>query len=441
MDSHSIGATRAQKHASRPWPLLLLLWLFSGIAPGEAHAQNAAPDSLVLSSFEELIHAVATNNGSLRATLSTAEAQAALIDAAGGLPDPGVMVGYSPLPVHTARGEQVFQLRIEQMLPWPGKRSLQKQMAELNAALGSEAPHQVRSDLTFDAIHAALAVQHTEATMALVRAFRERLQRFEQVAISRYETGEGAQQSIWKLQLAIAAQDQRLIQLEEDREAAIRRIEQVVHRPVRIAAGAFSTDAQLPSEATFSVLSGYRQLEQSLERAMLLKEVTRLADRPDVGLSATWMAMQESSIPASSDGRDALALGVMIRLPIGRSQQRAREQHAALQAESIRTRMEAFESSWQASWNEQQERWVGLLEREKHLQERLLPVSESMLTAAFQSYASGSGSFLDLLDAERTAFDLRLQAVDITTRLNTTRWTLQRLAGYLETAALAASSR
>jgi outer membrane protein TolC len=103
--------------------------------------------------------------------------------------------------------------------------------------------------------------------------------------------------------------------------------------------------------------------------------------------------------------------------------------------------MAAFESTWLASWSEQRERLEGQLARQHHLDERLLPVAQSMLASAFQSYASGAGSFLDLLDAERTAYDLRLQTVEISTRLNTTKWTLRRLAGYLETAASTASTR
>ncbi len=168
--------------------------------------------------------------------------------------------------------------------------------------------------------------------------------------------------------------------------------------------------------------------------------MTRVSDRPDIGVSATWMAMQESSIPASSDGRDAFALGVMLRVPLGRTEQRAREQHALLQEETVRLRMAAFESTWIASRSEHQERLQGLLGRQQHLKQRLLPVAESMLASAFQSYASGSGTFW--ISSTRSV----LRSICsfnplITTRLNTTRWTLQRLAGYLETAASVAPSR
>ncbi len=255
-------------YAARGLSLLILGWLLTGIIPETVQAQSAPPDTLVLASYSDLFEAVAQNNQNLVASTSAAEAQAALVAAVGNLPDPVVIAGVSPFPVHTARGEQVFQLRVEQMLPWPGKRSLKRQMAELDAALGKEASSGILSDLTFDAIHAGLAIHHVDATIAQVASFRQRLERFEQVAITRYETGEGEQQSIWKLQLAIAAQDQRLLQLGEDREAAIRRVEQVVHHPVRIAPGAFLR--MLPwSGKAMSHASAYRTLEQTLERYRL----------------------------------------------------------------------------------------------------------------------------------------------------------------------------
>ena len=431
---------RSSRADSRPGPIGFLLAaalaaLLSGVHVSTVNAQSSdthPPDTLSISSFEGLMDAVSLFNRELSVTAARAAALSEQTDITGTLPDPTVMLGASPFPVHTARGEQVLQLRVEQMLPWPGKRRLMREMAASEAEAADEDIRRLTAERTLEAVHAALAVVQTETLSDEVRDFRERLERFEQVALTRYETGQGDQQSIWKLQLAIAAQDQRLIQLAEDRETAAARISQVVHRPVSIPPGSFRETVPTVMDASPESRAEFRRLQQLLTRSRLAGEAARLQDRPDWGLSATWMAITESDIPASSDGRDALGLGVMVRIPLGRSEQRAREEQARLNESVVQYQIEAFEAGWQAQWNEAWSRLDGLMKRMDHLDMRLLPVAEAMLESSFQSYAAGTSGFLDLLDAERTAFDLRTQRVELQTRSDMTRWTLQRLAGHLE---------
>jgi cobalt-zinc-cadmium efflux system outer membrane protein len=413
--------------------LLAVAVILCGFPAQSARAQDSPPNTLHIVSIEDLILAVSESNQTLRALSSQAVALSEHVSTTGMLPDPTVMVGASPFPVHTARGEQVFQLRVEQMLPWPGKRRLAKEIAILQADVAFEAVGQERAERSLDAVHAALAVARAEALAAEERQFRARLERFENVALTRYETGQGDQQSIWKLQLAIASRDQRLLQLSEDRAAAIARIAQLVHRPVSIWEGAFVFSAPTIEGGSPHERAEYRRLQSMLAMSKAAEEAARLQDRPDWGFSATWMTITESDIPASSDGRDALALGVMARIPLGRSEQRAREEKARLEAAAVRARIEAFESGWEGQWTEQQTRLEGVIGRINHIDSRLLPVAESMLESAFQSYSSGTSGFLDLLDAERTAFELRLQRVELMTQANMIRWTLQRLAGNLDT--------
>ena len=430
---HSHRRTSGADYTLRLRGILLAVAVFLGGFPSQsARAQESPPDTLRIDSFEDLILAVSESNQTLQALSSQAAALSEHVSTTGTLPDPTVMVGASPFPVHTARGEQVFQLRVEQMLPWPGKRRLAKEMAGLKADAASEAVGMERAERSLDAVHAALAVARAEALATEERQFRARLERFENVALTRYETGQGDQQSIWKLQLAIASRDQRLLQLSEDRAAAIARMAQLVHRPVSIPEGSFASTRPTIPEGSPEGRAEHRRLRSMLAMSQAAEEAARLQDRPDWGFSATWMTITESDIPASSDGREALALGVMARIPLGRSEQRAREEKARLEAAAIRARIEAFESGWEGQWKEQQTRLEGVIGRLGHIDSRLLPVAESMLESAFQSYSAGTSGFLDLLDAERTAFELRLQRVELVTRADIIRWTLQRLAGNLD---------
>ncbi len=419
-----------------------LLWL--SMTPTAVLGQQADPqaaDTLVIASFDDLLSAVATHNQDIQSARTRSERARSRIRTEGTLPDPSVALGVSPFPVHTARGEQVVQLRVEQMLPWPGKRRLQRKMAEMEAAMGREDVFRIQAQVMLEAVHSAIAVERSERLMDVTRRFRERLERFEDIAVSRYETGEGEQQHIWKLQLAVAAQDQAMKRLEEQRLVAVASLQEEVQRPVMVAHGAFADDAPPPTSVSAEDRAELKSLQAGLERARLSRELAGLADRPDWGVSATWMAMTESSIPASSDGRDALGIGIMVRVPLGRSEQHAHEEMARLQEVELEQRRNDFLASWESMWREQSVRLASIEEQIRHLDETLIPLSEAMLASSVSAYAFGRSGFLDLLDAERSAFELQQQRIELQSRQAMTQWTRLRISGQWDALSLNDESR
>lgn len=432
----------------RPGPILvvgaLVLFLNLTGTAGPAFAQYpGAPqaDTLLIASFDDLIDAVNANNHGLRAALMRSDRTRAAVVTQGTLPDPSVSIGVSPFPVHTARGEQAMQLRIEQMLPWPGKRRVKREMAVLEADMGVEDVHRRRSDALLEAVHAAIVIERSEKLMEATEAFRERLERFEDVALTRYETGQGEQESVWKLQLAVASQEQAANRLRQQRDAAVASLQESVHLPVFVPIGAFNEPDPLVSTGTALNRSEIRHLDAGLERARLSRNLAGLENRPDLGLSATWMAITESSIPASSDGRDALGLGVMFRIPVGRSEQRARQEMARLQERELQRSREAFLANWESLWHEQAVHLASLQEQLRHMDENMMPLAEAMLESSVQAYTSGRSGFLDLLDAERAAFELRQQRIELTAQLSMTHWTRLRLSGRWDALPFSAETR
>ena len=135
--------------------------------------------------MQELMEAVDLGNRDLSALTTTIEASRERGASAGELPDPPVMLGVSPFPIHTARGEQFLQLRVEQMMPWPGKRELQREMALLDTGVKEENLRRIRPGLILDALPSALVVQKTDRRKAGVPELVGRLCRFDAVTLSR----------------------------------------------------------------------------------------------------------------------------------------------------------------------------------------------------------------------------------------------------------------
>ena len=184
-----IGAARA---------ILIAVLLLPAIAHGK-HRPVAPADTLLI--LDDLLTEVRANNPSLRVSRLEADALATRSGQVSVLPDPSVMIGYQPYPLLTARGTQRSQWRIEQMVPYPGKLSLQGDIADLSAEIAGFEADTFEEDLLFEAKQTYYELYRVQQQEQLILAFQDRLENFEEAAAAQYEVGTGMQQAILKAQL------------------------------------------------------------------------------------------------------------------------------------------------------------------------------------------------------------------------------------------------
>ena len=264
------------------------------------------------------------------------------------LPNPEVMVTALPLPVHTARGEQVLQLRLQQALPWPESIRLMRQMERLTHDERVSDYRETVLDLRFAATHRLITLGSAGRHVDLIEQFRQRLDNLEQIASTRYEVGSGPQSAIIRTQV-----ERSSLQVEHDelsraiRTAAID-LDALAGRPVEIDFK-LSTDRlrviSLPTEDSLTTTARidnpvFERLERRAEREAARADLRRIDLRPRIGASVNWIAITESDIPPSSDGRDALAVGVGLRLPLNRNATRASIEQARADEQTTRYRIE-----------------------------------------------------------------------------------------------------
>ncbi|MBT5250272.1 MAG: TolC family protein [Bacteroidetes Order II. Incertae sedis bacterium] len=417
--------------------LFVTAMLFTGASPSSpAFAPYNAgfyplSDTLDIRSPDDLVEAVLTHNAGLKALRLRSHALDQKTEYVAAFPDPTLMLTGSPMPIHTARGTQILQLRAEQMIPYPGKLRMMREMAELEAQMGFEKVKTQATELILEAQIAFEEVSRVSAQLTNLALFRDRLMRIESLAITRYETGVGTQQSIWKLQLELSNLDQHQIEMERMREMRVAIIERIVQHPIRI--GPTKTDLKLsPVEAAFSLRGDIRGLTLASEVAAVGQKLETINRRPDLGVSMAWFSIKESSIPASSDGRDALALGVKVTLPLGRSGDQARRKQAELNGEAVAEQLKSTHATLRILFSDQKERLVGDMSQLNHLDRELLPAAESLLESSIASYSNGKVTFLDLLDAERMHFQILKNRIDLTSRINAGTLMLNRISGHLD---------
>jgi outer membrane protein TolC len=166
-----------------------------------------------------------------------------------------------------------------------------------------------------------------------------------------------------------------------------------------------------------------------VEQAERRIDLARREQWPDVTVGAQYVDIAESDLTPTMDGRDALALSLGIKIPLWRGAERAVIDESELQRRAAASRLDALELDVKTE--------LQRLEATLHRQERqlrildqtLIPRAETALEATLSAYRTGQTDFLDVLDAERTLFQLRLDRAAIFARLLTTQAEQDRVAG------------
>jgi outer membrane protein TolC len=345
-------------------------------------------------------------------------------------------VTVQPFPVYTARGTQRSQWRVEQQVPFPGKRTLRGAIAALGADVAGREAEALMQDLTLEAKQTYYALVRIQQQAALVASFQEQLRTFEEAAATRYEVGTGAQQAILKAQLERNRLALQLSILAEDRQAALETLARLADRPVRadsLVVPPVAVPELAGPDSLLVVALGRRPEAEALrlarQRAERQEALAQKQFWPDVTLNLTYIDVAESDIPPNADGRDALALGAGVKLPLWRDKLRAGVEEAEVRQRQVAARYEALEQTLRTRIADLRQRLAQQRARYDLLTGTLIPQAETTLEATLSAYTTGRTDFLDLLDAERTLFRLRMDRYALAARLWSTTAALERTLG------------
>ena len=404
-------------------------------APGTSSAQPTPADTTTLR-LEGLLHEAAQGNPALRAARLCAEALSYEPEQAGALPDPTATLTYQPRPILTARGYQRTQWQVAQKIPFPGKRRLRSEIAALDAEVASAEAGVLGQDLAFGVSEAYYELYRTQEQARLIRSFQDQLEGFEEVAATRYEVGEGSQQAILKAQIERERLSLRLQQIAAERRSALEVLARLTERP-GLDAPAAPIEARAPvvppGEADLATAlearpeaQALRRVEEQAERRIAL---ARRAFWPDFTVSARYFDLGAADLSPAMTGRGALALSVGVKIPLWLGKQRARLEEAQVQQQRAEARLDALRLEIKTEMADLRSR---LQRQERQLQllaETLIPQAETALEATLSAYAAGRTDFLDLLDAERTLFQLQMEREATYARYLTTSARLARALG------------
>ena len=386
----------------------------SGTSIGEYHAPDPQLGSLISALLEE--------NPGIRSVWAESRSLYQRVNQARSLPDPMLAYRYFVETPETRVGPQEHALEVSQGIPWRAKRRLQGEQASLmadgstwKAAERERAAVALLKKTYFEAAYLQEAI-------TVLDEERNLLQRFEEIALTRYSTGKGIQQSIIKVQTDISRLDEKEFALRERLDVVQERLAELIGRPgTRLALSPIT----LPfTELTVDV-GELEALAEKLHPAVRAVESRIEADRtwarrrvlekkPDfkVGIGYTLVGTRDDPAgvlsPPPDNGSDILGVTFGVKIPLYRKKIRAgiaEAKHAVDRDEQV---LNSVRNNLRYKVQQAATRLDSLGERGRLYAAVIIPQAEQALSSAEAAYSTGRLGFLDLLDAERILFQSRL---------------------------------
>jgi outer membrane protein TolC len=389
--------------------ILLALCAVAG-APPLARADVPVAGSPVLLPTDpvlaRLIEETLAARPELAAAAALARAEGERVEQAGALPDPVLSLGiqndgFSGLQIGKME-TSYWQVMLTQPLPWPGKRGLRTDVAELGARQEQASVARARLTAEADVRRAYLGLLLARDRLALLARLEALWQKSAGIARTRYETGEAAQSDVLRAQLELNRLRQRRWALESEERRRVQALNRLrshaLDEPIETTATV--RDLPLPAvpgaeaaladaEARSPELAGARLgAEQATARVAL----ARRERFPDLSVSAGIMPR------GSLEPMWTASVGVSLPVWAGRKQSRAVAESEA-RAESGARNAEAIDQVLRLRVEERRTALEALLGSLRLYREGLLVQSQATADSTLAQYRVGKVTFASVLEA------------------------------------------
>lgn len=352
-----------------------------------------------------LVRTVLERNPGLEAARQAGHAARARAAQAGALADP--TLSYSVAPLSIASGDAGFgqELRVEQPLPFPGRRSLRRSQtqAEADAVLSD-----YRAVVVELSAMAALLFEEYRLVQRAIEINQEHLRLLkdlQEAAAARYAAGLASQQDPIQAEVEAAELLQREAELTAERQRLEARINALLHRrpglslpiPSGGIAGPQPADPLSPEALEEAAVAARPEMARRLAELRARQaevKLARLGRKPDFGVMGSYNSMW-------MDTEHRWMAGVSVNLPVWRRRIAAAEAEAEARLAQAESEREHLEIEIRADIRE---RLAGLAEARRRIElfdDRLLPAVRDSIQAARVAFETGQASFLNVIEAER----------------------------------------
>jgi cobalt-zinc-cadmium efflux system outer membrane protein len=373
-------------------------------------------------SLQDALEIALANNQALAGTRSQAAALATVPSQQGALPDP--MLGFNAinLPTDTFNLDQEpmtqMQISLSQKFPFPGRRGLQNEAAEKDAAAAAILVDERAIQIAARVRSTWWQLTYLDQAIEIVQQNQSLMRDFIEIAQTKYKVGQGLQQDVLLAQLELSKLLNRQLPLEGMRDSAEADLNALMDRPAAqtIAIAAEAANTQLPelppqSDLLELALDSRPLLDverEKMEAARLRVDVARKKAYPDFTLGAAY-GFRDGTDPTGRGLPDRMTFRVGVNQPIYSSskQDRAIEQRDSNYLTSkhnfndaLRT-IESDVSRYQARYNAARDQ-VALYSG------AIIPQARQTVSAMLSAYQVNKVDFLNVLNAQLTLYNAQI---------------------------------
>jgi outer membrane protein TolC len=381
---------------------VLAMFFSSGLSQAQ-DGDSMLRNRLVL---PELIQEVLARNPELAATRKQWEAATNRITQARSLDDPilSVQLWNIPQPFKATQADNsIFGL--SQNLPFPGKLTLKGDVASRSAEMTEQAVHAKERELVVRLKQAYYDLFLMQKTIQIHHEQVELLRQFFEIANTKFRAGKGSQADVLKAQVELSLLQQQLPVLEQRRKTAAAMLNTLLDRDTSSPLGIAQEPSQLPIDQPLDDLHSLalndrpelKAAELDVQRSEQARALAQRQYYPDFNVAVQrfqnfqtndgFGAYVAMSIPFAFWTKPKYDAGVQeasAAVAVAQAQQHTLENMTRFQISDLLAKFRATDQ-------------VATLYRTT-----ILPQAEQSLESARVGYRVGKGSFLDLVDAQRT---------------------------------------
>src|SRR5574338_114653 len=390
-------------------------------SPALAQAPTLGADTASLLDYAR------SHNPGFQAERADAQAAFERIAPTAALPDPSFEIERMDATNANQGGETRY--RINQTLPFWGKRDLNTRAAEARAgkadALSSAAWLQLAAELKT----AWLRYWAADRTAALNRDALTLLQGLEDTTLARYKLGLLPQQAVLRAQREITAQRLTLVGVEQRRVSAAAAVNAL---RARTAGSPLAPPLDPPALPDAPPLPGL--ITQALDANPALAAETRGADLARLERDRTWrdrypdftLGLRNNQ---PREGQPSWDVIVEVMIPLQQTARRAREREAEYLVTAADARRAAIEAKLQGDLASAHAAFAAGRDTLRLIFGSLLPQALATRDATRAAFASGRVDLDTMIEADRQLIDIRMRLLDAEVDTRMALAELEKLAG------------
>ena len=368
-------------------------------------------------SLRGIIEEAKNNNLELQALRRNIKAKEAKARAEGVLDDPSFRIEMEDLsrdnPFPSPGNAMQTKYGISQMFPYPGKRSLQKDIA-LKEILMAGVEVRIREleivTMVKEAYYDDLLMSES---IKIVKEIKGLLSNMTEIATIKYATGQASQQDVIKAQVESTMLINEITELEAEREVVQAGLKALLNRsqeaplsdPPAILGKKADIKVEELTEKALEIHPALQKMRYEIEANQIGVELARKNYYPDFMVDVA---------PIQRDGRfDAWDAMFQVNIPIWQSKYDSQVTEAQSTVEAGQYKLKAEENIRSAEVKEGVVK-VESADKIRTLYETsLLPQVELSFDSALKNYQTGKIDFLTLLDTERVLRKTRIDYIGV----------------------------